>query len=186
MKKETKKIYIQWEGPFIYDLENKSGVKQITNCSGVSDYGLYQIYGSHPIYGLNSLLYIGRTVAADMTFSRRVIAKKWSYWKDKFIYLGRFSNTESMDEVDWTNQIKFAEALFINYLTPAWNISGVNNNNDLNIFDQFRECRVINYGNRMALPEVMVKGDWSCQTQIEEWDRSLIFAGKLKLYEWIP
>lgn len=140
MKKETKKIYIKWEGPYINYQENKSGIEQVAKCDGKSDYGLYQIYGPHPIYGPNSLLYIGRTVAADMTFSRRVIAKDWDYWKDKFIYLGRFFGTESTNENDWTNQIKFAEALFINYLTPAWNLSGVNKNTDINIFDNFAEC----------------------------------------------
>jgi hypothetical protein len=46
-------IDVYWEGP--YTLEDiKSKQKR-------EEYCLYQIYGSHPVYGTNSLLYIGKT-----------------------------------------------------------------------------------------------------------------------------
>ena len=47
-------VRIEWEGPFSIEevLELNDGNK---------DYGLYQIYGHHIVYGKDSLLYIGQT-----------------------------------------------------------------------------------------------------------------------------
>jgi len=59
----TKIIHIQWEGPYSYqeikDLKNEN-----------NDYGIYQIYGGHPIYGSGALLYIGK--AQLQTFGIRL------------------------------------------------------------------------------------------------------------------
>jgi hypothetical protein len=45
-------IHIEWEGP--YSLSQLDTLNDLRK-----DYGLYQIYGHHPIYGSNVLLYIG-------------------------------------------------------------------------------------------------------------------------------
>lgn len=46
-------ISIMWEGPI--------SVKKAKNLDKDSDIGLYQLYGRHPIFGRDSLLYIGHT-----------------------------------------------------------------------------------------------------------------------------
>ena len=55
-------IRIEWEGPFSVD-------DVIAKLDNKDDYGLYQIYGKHIIFGENSLLYIGMT---DKTFSNKL------------------------------------------------------------------------------------------------------------------
>lgn len=44
-------IDVYWEGPFSSEAINK--------LKGIKGHCLYQIYGSHPVYGRDSLLYIG-------------------------------------------------------------------------------------------------------------------------------
>ena len=47
-------VKIEWEGPFTID--------QVLELNDKSkDFGLYQIYGRHVIFGVGSLLYIGKT-----------------------------------------------------------------------------------------------------------------------------
>jgi hypothetical protein len=59
----TKHIHIYWEGLFTLD--------QLTEIQdNTRDYGVYQIYGGHPVYGSNVLLYIGK--ADRQTFGTRV------------------------------------------------------------------------------------------------------------------
>lgn len=57
------KIHIEWEGPkLLSDINNLNDPKY--------DYGVYQIYGGHPVYGTNILLYIGK--ADKQTFGVRI------------------------------------------------------------------------------------------------------------------
>ena len=51
-------IHVQWDGPFTLD--------QLSEMNNEYDYGVYQVYGSHPIYGSDVLLYIGK--AGKLTF----------------------------------------------------------------------------------------------------------------------
>ena len=55
-------VTIEWEGSFCLDYV-------IDELNGKDDYGLYQIYGTHIVYGASSLLYIGK--AEGLTFSQR-------------------------------------------------------------------------------------------------------------------
>ena len=55
-------VTIEWEGSFCLDYV-------IDELNRKDDYGLYQIYGHHIVYGANSLLYIGK--AESLTFSQR-------------------------------------------------------------------------------------------------------------------
>jgi len=62
----VKIINIWWGEPILLkDLE--SG--KVGNNTD-EDYGIYQIYGTHPIYGNDTLLYIGK--ASQQTFARRI------------------------------------------------------------------------------------------------------------------
>ena len=65
-------VRIEWEGPFTID--------QVLELNDKSkDFGLYQIYGRHVIFGLGSLLYIGKT---EDTFSKRVKGN-YADWKPR-------------------------------------------------------------------------------------------------------
>ena len=46
-------VTIEWEGPFSLDYV-------IEELNGKDNYGLYQIYGTHIVYGAGSLLYLER------------------------------------------------------------------------------------------------------------------------------
>jgi hypothetical protein len=60
-------IHIEWDGP--YRLAGSEG-HLVTSLVGPTDYGLYQIYGGHPVYGNLALLYIG--LAAGQHFGERI------------------------------------------------------------------------------------------------------------------
>ena len=52
-------IHIQWQGP--YSLKQLDILKDPRK-----DRGLYQIYGHHPVYGANVLLFIGQTMGETL------------------------------------------------------------------------------------------------------------------------
>jgi len=56
-------IHINWDGP--YTLEDLPDLRDEN-----IDYGVYQIYGGHPVYGSSVLLYIGK--AESQTFGTRI------------------------------------------------------------------------------------------------------------------
>ena len=47
-------IHVNWKGPLALD--------EAVTARGPSDYGVYQFYGDHPVYGSRTLLYIGRAM----------------------------------------------------------------------------------------------------------------------------
>lgn len=119
--------------------------------NGGDDYGVYQIYGSHPIYGHHVLLYIGR--ARDQTFGVRLKQHdKWDYTPDcgkVKVYTGRISSDNPTDE-HWDTMIDLAEKLLIYSHQPACNSSNINSANSIPI-----DTHVFNWGSRgMLLPEV--------------------------------
>lgn len=66
-------IYVEWSGPYSYD-EIKDEVDKEEYNVKPTHMGLYQIYGSNPIYGSNVLIYIGKTIGReeDSKFSNRL------------------------------------------------------------------------------------------------------------------
>lgn len=60
---DTKIVHIQWEGLFPPSEARKF-------CEEATDYGVYQFYSSHAVYGKNALLYIGK--ASEQTFAKRI------------------------------------------------------------------------------------------------------------------
>ena len=46
------RINLVWEGPYSY--------AEVLTRDGNTDYGIYQIYSGHPVYGAYTLVYIGR------------------------------------------------------------------------------------------------------------------------------
>lgn len=138
-------IHIEWDGPFT--------LKEVRESKTLIDYGLYQVYGHHPIYGSDVLLYIGQ--AAKQTFSKRVAEEaRWHDNRDagrlKF-YLGRLRGRRTPRRADWRRQIDLAERLLIMTLSPANNTQKSIGSLDTDL----HQIHVFNYGHhRDLLPEV--------------------------------
>ncbi|MDO8730855.1 MAG: hypothetical protein Q7J69_06715, partial [Candidatus Omnitrophota bacterium] len=105
-----RRIRVQWEGPF--------SVQQMLGLNEENDYGLYQIYGRHIIFGLGALLYLGR--ARDQTFGGRFRQhlKEWlSHEEAVSVRVGRIPREDYADEPsdwsDWSKLLTDAEALEI-------------------------------------------------------------------------
>jgi hypothetical protein len=129
-------IEIKWEGP--YSIE---AMKAFTG-----NIGLYQIYGAHPIYGSNSLLYIGMTIAGfESRFSSHY--NDWIKYEydDVKIYVGE---VVTLLDNDTTESVKIAEKLLLYYCAPGYN------SNDLVDFklNVDRNIILLNYGRIARLP----------------------------------
>ena len=125
-------VRIEWEGPF-----SNEEVLRLGNSN--KDYGLYQIYGHHIVYGANSLLYIGET---GRTFSQRFNSNHIVWLKEEegvFIHVGRIVSEYYDEQVR-----KDAEALTIYWHSPAYNSSNIETYNG-------QRLKVVNRGERGSL-----------------------------------
>lgn len=118
------------------------------------DYGLYTVYGSHPLYGADVLLYIGK--ANHQTFAKRIVQHDFVYFHEdsnalKF-YLGRFCKTElEMNDDIWTDLIDDCESLLIHAHRPALNSSNIVTIPN----EKIRDLHIFNWGaHRSLFPEV--------------------------------
>lgn len=118
MNLQMKIIELMWTGPLSFN--------DTAELNGNSDYGIYQIYGTHAIFGSNALLYIGQ--ANDGVFSRRLSKHSKSdrfFWEASTleIYVGRIGsdNKEPPDDIQWRNEINDAERFLIFTCTPPYN-----------------------------------------------------------------
>ena len=139
-------IHIDWQGPFTE--------KEARDLDGAQDFGLYQWYGHHPVYGLNSLLYIGK--AEKQTFGQRLRQENWEHWNPEVttIYVGRISSDTPLDVKEWERQINLAERIIIFSHSPAFNTASLNNIRHDKSED---DVRVFNWGmRRCLLPEVSI------------------------------
>jgi len=144
--KSIEAIEIVWDGP--YDFE-----QAIKKSDQDEDYGVYQLYGTHLIFGSDAILYIGK--ARDRTFSVRLKEHK-KYWVDweaskLQIYLGRIGGLKPARAVkgewrDWETQIDRVERLLVYYCAPPYNSSGLNG------FGKMKPTILMNYGVRHRLP----------------------------------
>ena len=82
----------------------------------VQDYGVYQVYGKHVVFGENALLYIGS--ARDQTYGRRLRQHGWIE-EDNIIVVGRIA------ESDWHELLEDVEALEIYWHTPPYNSKNI-------------------------------------------------------------
>jgi len=114
-------------------------------------YGLYQYCGTHPVYGRESLLYIGQ--AFDRDFSKRLSEHVHETWSSTpiEIFLGFIASREKLDEDSWRNEVDLAEALLIYTHSPAWNSSNIKTID----YSRFDGVHIFNWGDRGSLlPEV--------------------------------
>ena len=112
-------VRVEWEGPF--------PIEEVLRLNDQDDdYGLYQIYGRHIIFGANSLLYIGK--AEGLTFSQR-FNQHCSEWlleeEGVSIRVGRIASEDYAydppDWSDWRKVLRDAEALTIYWHSPPYN-----------------------------------------------------------------
>lgn len=92
------------------------------------DYGIYQIYGYHPAYGEDSLLYIGK--AQNQNFGTR-LNERWEFVESgsqpTSIRLGRIMRSSKSGEnhtwdiKQWKEMIGIAEMILIKAHSPAMN-----------------------------------------------------------------
>ena len=92
-------IHVFWEGPLEFP--------EINSLSNNKDYGVYQIYGLHPIYGDSVLLYIGKAVA--QSFSTRLLQHEWfrdGHKEDELkVYIGRLAGRMKVTDEEWEDRI---------------------------------------------------------------------------------
>jgi hypothetical protein len=130
-------INILWGGPHCLDV-----IRRFDNRD--SDYGLYQIYAHHPVYGFG-LVYIGR--AREQTFATRVSQHDWGSGSENDprqveAYVGRLIG-ETPDLDTWRGQIDAAEKLLIHSHAPAYNTQHIYNSP---LVSECEHIRVLNWG----------------------------------------
>jgi len=138
-----KKIHVDWRGPFELDDIKKS--------NQAKNYGIYQYYGTHPVYGTNTLLYLGK--ASDNIIQSRIKSHAHNTWSSTpiEIYLGNIIAHEKLSDKIWSQHINLAEKLLIYTHSPAWNSQNIKSI----VYSDFNNVHIFNWGNRaMLLPEV--------------------------------
>ena len=160
---EITDIKIEWEGSYsledigFNDTEYTYSKKDCKLNDESMDYGIYQIYGYHPVYGTNVLLYIGK--AQNQTFATRIAQEGWEYNEDSKniqIYVGRIYNENSSSDEVWDELIDTAERMLIYSHEPARNSSNILNiTRDKEKLKSFEDIRIFNYGRYKSLmPEI--------------------------------
>jgi hypothetical protein len=140
-------IYIEWDGPYFFEECHELNDE---SC----DYGLYQVYGVHPLYGSEVLLYIGKT--DDRIFALH-LADEQEYWESEVdfhpltIYVGRLAGAATPDGEQWGREMDQAARLLIYSHVPVFNGRELGASPD----EDLKDIHVINWGSQMDLaPEV--------------------------------
>jgi hypothetical protein len=150
MNSDINLVEISWEGP--YD------INQINDLNDSTHYGIYAVYGTHTIFGMNTLLYIGK--AEDRTFGARLPEHQeewglvWHHTDLKF-YIGRIGSTLPItDDNLWSLMIERAERLMIHYCKPPYNAKDLKN-----LGEDIKNFTVFNFGKKLNLPAI-VSSQW--------------------------
>ena len=135
-------IHLQWDGPFT--------LEEVRELNADHDYGIYQVYGSHPVYGSDVLLYIGK--ASDQTFSVRLNQEAWHYNEDAGnvrYYVGRLAGERTPREAQWAHQIDLVETLLIHSHWPAANSRSIQTLGKHTT--EMADVHVLNWGQQRSL-----------------------------------
>ena len=114
------------------------------------DYGVYQVYGSHPVYGSDVLLYIGK--AGEQTFAARLQQEQWHYNQDAGnirYYVGRLAGEQTPEDAEWSHQIDVVETLLIHSHWPAANSRNVQTLGGY--ASEISDIHALNWGQRRSL-----------------------------------
>jgi len=108
-------IHIVWSDPIPYD--------KVPEFVLDTDFGIYSIYGTHPVRGGDALLYIGR--ARGGSFGWRVPQHEWQLDSNVVgevrVQLGRLAGIATPPDDAWNRQIDLAERLLIFAHQPPLN-----------------------------------------------------------------
>lgn len=142
-RKEVQVIELSWEGPLT--------LKEFDGLDKPSDFGVYQVYGTHSVFGTDALLYIGK--AAEQFFGSR-LSQHLGWFQnepsDLRIYVGRLGGPpQRIDDKAWSTEIDCAERLLIHSCTPPYNSQGINS------YGLHKNIVVLNFGHRNRLPSVV-------------------------------
>ena len=137
-------IHIDWSGPHTF--------AEVASFDGPTDYGIYQVYGAHHVYGSDALLYIGK--APEQTFAVRFSQHRWCPGNHDSarlqIYVGRLFGDRPRDIPTWESHIDMAERLLIQAHNPA-----INSQKELVRGLDLARVHVLNWSQyRDLLPEV--------------------------------
>ncbi len=135
-------LHVQWDGPF--------SLEEVSKLNESYDYGVYQVYGSHPIYGSDVMLYIGK--AQDQAFGVRLNQEGWYYNPDAGnirIYVGRLAGRKTPTDAEWGNEINLVETMLIYSHWPAGNSRNIQSLGKY--ADSIKNVCVLNWGNRRDL-----------------------------------
>jgi hypothetical protein len=141
-------IHIDWKGPY--------SIPELATFCKTTDYGVYAIYGHHPVYGSDTLLYIGK--AQDQTFGQRVPQEGWDKGSmedpaHNEIYVGRLKGPNTPTREDCKKEIDLAEKLLIHAHGPAYNSQQIGEVSESD--PEVCNARVLNWGYHRAIrPEV--------------------------------
>jgi len=142
---KTHLIQLHWEGPYRL-IEIPILMDEIT------DYGIYQIYGKHPVYGSDVLLYIGKAV--NQTLGKRISQENWLDTNDSNntkIYVGRLHGPQNPTNDIKSKEVDLAERLLIYTHKPSYNARSLSSLLDA----QMQNIHILNWGDhRDLLPEV--------------------------------
>lgn len=119
MPQEVNIIQIGWE-------EKKYDEKIIEKLDSEDYYGVYQIYGNHPVYGENTLLYIGK--ANQQTFAIRLKERtefKETVLRPSSIRIGRIFKTTDTENAIWDELVDIVEKILIRAHAPAYNSTDI-------------------------------------------------------------
>lgn len=107
-------LEVAWEGPL--------SIEEVALLDRPSDRGVLQVYGSHPVFGGDALLYIAE--ARSETFAQRL--ERLGHWL-RFLpsapthYVGRLGGTAPPGPGELDECIRVAFRLLTFFHAPAWN-----------------------------------------------------------------
>ena len=143
----TTRIHILWKGPFKY--------KQMRKLRGKEHVGLYQVYGLHLQYGVNVLLYIGKTL--DDFGNRQRNDGYDDPWYDNGAAIRFYTGVvceRKGQRLPLEDLVHVSERLLIAAHAPASNVQGVSGIKK-DESSQYEDYHVFNWGQYASLlPEV--------------------------------
>lgn len=138
-------IHIDWSGP--YPLAK---IRRFSDAE--RDAGLYQVYGRHPVYGEEALLYIG---GCGEALARGIGSDGWARERSDIptllFHIGTVRGAQELDAARRSREIQLATKLLVFAHAPAYNGCGIDQVPER----QLRHIHLYNWGEfRALLPEV--------------------------------
>lgn len=134
-------IEITWSEKTFIDLSKTDKIPAYKNC-------LYQAYGDSPIYGRDSLLYIGQT--------KDSLSRTIDHLKTDFARINNFSliigtiDHSQQKSLSIQDKLNLAESLLITMVKPSYNSQNIRDTKE--ILKENQKYLLLNLKNRGSLP----------------------------------